>query len=126
MCLLEIDDEPKVPRIQTGYKVFIERNNNIEGKHVDYTYKKNEWLHTNVPSKYDRNKPLGFHIYVKKEDAINEAKFIHKWNLYHYIVYQVWYEDVVATGIECGVRAFSKVIVARDIKLVKKVLWWRK
>ena len=131
MCLTHVDQQPQYPQTRIGYKVIdIKKNGDLCNPYTtttngETTYNPiGKWTvdkkDLQIPNtNQTRTYKSGFHIYDKVEDA----RFA-RWYAANRKVFQVEYDDVVATGVEEALRyGFGdneKVIVARKMKVIKQ------
>lgn len=127
MCLNRPLDVKKIQNKGIGWKVFQKIERRLVGPYISTTFttrktfkdKSTRELQYELVNGYY---PTGFHIFDKKEDAIKLAKYKNRFDRKApYLVYRVKYSKITAYGSQDLGEFNQTVVVARNIKLLRKV-----
>ena len=126
MCLSHIDNPTKTT-IKKGYKAFfINRNAKVVvhnmfrfGEYrVGRTYHDKSHGIIYIDHSRTRGYPTGYHIYTRKQDAIDFAKSYYTWREeMEHVIHKVTFDNIVASGME----RFKKVVVAKTMTIGERL-----
>jgi len=114
MCLKIVDKDTK--EVTEGWKVFKVSDDKLYGTYIPYKFETNKWIKDSSNYFIELNKNIkyrtGFHFYLNKKDAEDEARYWRIWNKKHkFVIKKVKVRNVTATGKQNSHR----VGVAREI-----------